>query len=89
MRFITVILLMLMVLLVDKFIDLPFVPYINNSRRWIRISVMGRDVVNIQPSEFCKVGFIIALAWYLRFREITELSKVSSGRLRYRFWRLC
>lgn len=65
----TVILVMLVVLLVDKYIDLPFVPYINNARRWIRISVMGRDVVNIQPSEFCKVGFIIALAWYLRFRE--------------------
>jgi rod shape determining protein RodA len=64
-----VILVMLMILLAGKHFGLPFVPEINNSYRWIRISVMGRDVVNIQPSEFCKVGFIIALAWYLRFRE--------------------
>lgn len=64
-----IILALLMVLLLDKYIDLPFVPVINHARRWIRISLMGRDVVQIQPSEFCKVGFIIALAWYLRFRE--------------------
>lgn len=64
-----VILVALVVLLVDKYIDLPFVPFVNNARRWIRISIMGRDILNIQPSEFCKVGFIIALAWYLRFRE--------------------
>lgn len=64
-----VILGLLIILLVDKYIDLPFVPYINNSRRWIRITLMGRDVLQIQPSEFCKVAFIIALAWYLRFRE--------------------
>jgi len=64
-----VILGLLMILLLDKYIDLPFVPYINNSRRWIRITVMGRDLLQIQPSEFCKVAFIMALAWYLRFRE--------------------
>ena len=64
-----VILVLLVVLLVDKYIDLPFVPFINNSRRWIRITILGRDLLQIQPSEFCKVGFIIALAWYLRFRE--------------------
>lgn len=65
----TVILILLVVLLIDKIIDLPFVPYINGSRRWIRVSLMGRDLMQVQPSEFCKVGFIIALAWYLRFRE--------------------
>ena len=64
-----IILALLVVLLVDKYINLPFVPFINNARRWIRITIMGRDVLNIQPSEFCKVAFIIALAWYLRFRE--------------------
>lgn len=64
-----VILALLMVLLIDKYIDLPFVPVVNNARRWIRVTIMGRDLLNIQPSEFCKVGFIIALAWYLRFRE--------------------
>ncbi len=64
-----VILALLVLLLVDKYIDLPFVPYRNNARRWICITVMGRDLIQIQPSEFCKIAFIIALAWYLRFRE--------------------
>lgn len=66
---------LLVVLLLDKYIDLPFVPVVNSARRWIRITVMGRDVVNIQPSEFCKVGFILALAWYLRFRENYRMFK--------------
>lgn len=60
-----IILALLAVLLVDKVIDLPFVPYINSSRRWIRI---GFGFM-IQPSEFCKIAFILALAWYLRFRS--------------------
>jgi len=63
------ILALLVLLLVDKIYDMSFIPVINNSRRWIRISLLGRDLLQIQPSEFCKVAFIIALAWYLRFRE--------------------
>jgi len=59
------ILVLLAVLLLDKFIDLPFVPYINSSRRWIRVGFGFQ----IQPSEFCKVAYILALAWYLRFRS--------------------
>lgn len=64
-----VILGLLVLLLVDKIYDMSFIPFINGSRRWIRISLLGRDLLQIQPSEFCKVSFIIALAWYLRFRD--------------------
>ncbi|HPC65632.1 MAG TPA: FtsW/RodA/SpoVE family cell cycle protein [Anaerohalosphaeraceae bacterium] len=60
-----IVLVMLSVLLLDKFIDLPFVPYINGTRRWFRIG-LG---LQIQPSEFCKIAYILALAWYLRFRS--------------------
>jgi rod shape determining protein RodA len=60
-----IVLVMLAVLLLDKFVDLPFVPYINGSRRWFKIG-FG---VQIQPSEFCKIAYILALAWYLRNRS--------------------
>ncbi len=60
-----IILVLLTVLLVDKVINLPFVPYINYSRRWINIGFGFR----IQPSEFCKIAYILALAWYLRYRS--------------------
>lgn len=60
-----VILVMLATLLLDKVIDLPFVPYINGTRRWFKIGFGFQ----IQPSEFCKIAFILALAWYLRFRS--------------------
>jgi len=41
-----------------------FFPAINNARRWIRIGPLG-----IQPSEFAKVAFVLALARYLMYRE--------------------
>jgi len=59
-------LLLLAVLLLDNFIDLPFVPVINNARRWLKIHPA---LPSIQPSEFCKITYIIALAWYLRYRS--------------------
>lgn len=62
------ILTLLAVLLLDKFIDLPFVPIINSSRRWLRIGTQNR-FLQVQPSEFCKIAYILALAWYLRFRK--------------------
>ncbi len=58
---------LLALLLLDKYgIDLPF---ISGSRRdtvwrWIRFGPMS-----IQPSEFMKVGLILALAYYLRYRS--------------------
>ena len=59
-------LLLLTVLLLDKFVDIPFVPVINGTRRWIRFKIAGWT---IQPSEFCKLAYILALAWYLRYRS--------------------
>jgi rod shape determining protein RodA len=62
------VLLLLAVLLLDKIIDVPFVPVINNARRWLRIGTASR-FVQIQPSEICKLAYILALAWYLRYRS--------------------
>ncbi len=55
-------------LLLDKFVDIPFVPVINRSRRWLRIGTPSRFLL-IQPSEICKLVYILALAWYLRYRS--------------------
>jgi len=63
------ILLLLGVLLLDRFIDIPFVPVINGTRRWIRLTIAGWDLPAVQPSEFCKLVYIMALAWYLRYRS--------------------
>lgn len=60
-----VILVMLSLLLVDRVVNLPFVHERLGIRRWFKI---GFGFV-IQPSEFCKIGYILALAWYLRFRD--------------------
>jgi cell division protein FtsW (lipid II flippase) len=57
---------MLVFLLLDKLINIPFVPVINNTRRWIRIHPA---LPRIQPSELCKIIYILALAWYLRYRS--------------------
>lgn len=63
-----IILVLLMVILLDKWIDIPFVPYVKGSRRWIRLGTASH-YIQIQPSEFCKIAYILALAWYLRFRS--------------------
>jgi len=39
-------------------------PAINGAHRWIRVGPLG-----IQPSEFAKVAFVLALARYLMYRE--------------------
>ena len=44
------------------------VPEINFAFRWIRVGVGGISQ-QIQPSELCKLLYILALAWYLRFRK--------------------
>jgi len=41
-----------------------FFPAINNAHRWIRLGP-----VSLQPSEFAKVAFVLALARYLMYRE--------------------
>jgi len=62
------VLLLLGVLLLDKIVDIPFVPVINNARRWLRIGTKS-TFIQVQPSEFCKLAYILALAWYLRYRS--------------------
>ncbi len=61
-------LILLGVLLLDKIVDIPFVPVINNTRRWLRIGTQS-SFVQLQPSELCKLSYILALAWYLRYRS--------------------
>ncbi|MHC4266266.1 MAG: FtsW/RodA/SpoVE family cell cycle protein [Planctomycetota bacterium] len=61
-----IVLVLLMILLLDKFIDMPFVPVRNNTRRWIQIHP---SLPQIQPSELCKITYILALAWFLRYRS--------------------
>jgi cell division protein FtsW (lipid II flippase) len=61
-------LFLLALLLLDKILDMRFIPYIKGSRRWIRLGT-ATQFVQIQPSEFCKIAYILALAWYLRFRS--------------------
>lgn len=64
------VLMLLGVLLVSKYIvTLPFAPEINGTYRWLRISIRGFALPSVQPSEVCKLAFIIALAWYLRYRS--------------------
>ena len=62
-----VVLLLLAYLLVSRYVmTLPFAPGRNNVHRWI---VFHPRLPQLQPSEFCKVAYILALAWYLRYRS--------------------
>ena len=63
------VLIVLAALLVAKWlygrgIEIPFIPELNGTFRWLRIGS-----ISIQPSEFCKLAYILALAWYLRFKS--------------------
>ena len=63
------VLLLLGLLLVSRYvINLPFMPEINYTHRWIKFIISGRSL-SLQPSEFCKIAYILALAWYLRYRS--------------------
>jgi rod shape determining protein RodA len=72
-----IILFLLTILLAERFVPMPdgikelwrmLIPYRNGSLRWIRIG-WGSAYFQVQPSEFCKLAYIIALAWYLRYRK--------------------
>lgn len=43
-------------------------PAIRYSRRWIRLG-SGPSAIQFQPSELAKLTYIVAMAWYLRYRE--------------------
>ncbi len=64
------VLLLLTYILVRKYVlPLPFVPMRNGSYRWIVIAIGSHELPAVQPSEFCKLAYILALAWYLRYRS--------------------
>jgi len=60
-----VIVILLAILLLDRVVDLPFVPLKKGSRRWIAFGTLAQ----FQPSEFFKLIYVIAIAWYLRYRS--------------------
>jgi rod shape determining protein RodA len=61
------ILVLLVLLVVSRYVvPLPFIPRINGAHCWIRVGVGS---LAIQPSELCKLAYILALAWYLRYRS--------------------
>ncbi len=60
---------LLAVILVGKYVSLPFVPLRGGAHRWIVLEIGSHSLPAIQPSEFCKLAYILALAWYLRFRS--------------------
>ena len=63
------ILVLLAALLVSKYVVvLPFARPKQGTYRWIWFTVAGRTLPSIQPSEFCKLAYIMALAWYLRYQ---------------------
>jgi len=65
-----VVLMLLGLLLLGRYvINLPFVPERNGTHRWIAFQIAGRDMPAVQPSEICKLAYILALAWYLRYRS--------------------
>ena len=64
------VLVLLVILLFSKYVVvLPFAKPIHGTYRWISFSIGGRALPSIQPSEFCKLAYILALAWYLRYRS--------------------
>jgi len=62
------VLVLLAYLLVSRYlVGLPFAPPSRQGvHRWI---VLHPKLPRIQPSEFCKLAYIVVLAWYLRYRS--------------------
>jgi len=49
--------------------EIPFAPQRNNAYQWIVFRIGGYTLPTIQPSEFCKLAYVLTLAWYLRYRS--------------------
>jgi cell division protein FtsW (lipid II flippase) len=61
------VLFLLILLVISRYVvPLSFIPEINGAHCWIRV---GIGSFAIQPSELCKLAYILALAWYLRYRS--------------------
>ncbi|MBN1975288.1 MAG: rod shape-determining protein RodA [Sedimentisphaerales bacterium] len=64
------VIVLLILLLVSKYVvELPFAKPKHDTFRWISLSIGGFETPSLQPSELCKLAYIIALAWYLRYRS--------------------
>lgn len=63
-----IVLVLLAYLVISRYvIQLPFAaPGRDGVHRWI---VFHRSIPRVQPSEFCKLAYVLALAWYLRYRS--------------------
>ncbi len=57
-------LILLVWLVADRWVNLPLVEEQRNARRWIDLGP-----AQLQPSELMKIGYVLALAWYLRYRR--------------------
>lgn len=55
--------ILLLIFVILPFVPRSIVPVRNGSTAWIDLGFM-----NFQPSEMAKVAFVLALAWYLRYR---------------------
>jgi len=61
------VLVLLVVLDISQYVvHLPFAPRRNGAYCWIKL---GIGSLTIQPSELFKLAYILALAWYLRYRS--------------------
>ncbi|MEN6336517.1 MAG: FtsW/RodA/SpoVE family cell cycle protein [Phycisphaerales bacterium] len=62
-----IVLALLVYLLASRFVTLPFAGANRNDvHRWL---VFHPSLPQVQPSEFCKLAYVLALAWYLRYRS--------------------
>jgi cell division protein FtsW (lipid II flippase) len=63
-----VVLALLLYLVVSRYVvQLPFAgPNRDGVNRWL---VFHPSLPQVQPSEFCKLAYVLALAWYLRYRS--------------------
>jgi cell division protein FtsW (lipid II flippase) len=59
-----VVAILLLIFVILPGVPRSIVPVRNGSTAWINLGFMS-----FQPSEMAKVGFVLALAWYLRFRD--------------------
>lgn len=65
-----VVLVLLASLLFSKYVvELPFARPRAGTYRWLWLTVGGHALPAVQPSEFCKLAYVMALAWYLRYRS--------------------
>lgn len=63
---------MVVILFITKFFGLS----INNANSWLAIGPRHRPLFTIQPSEFCKILYILFLAWYFdRSRNKNSLER--------------